>query len=49
MIRQLAEKEPLIEKNIFRSVENVSLDTIISYKQNGVRHHFLDSYDGAGN
>ncbi len=47
LIRRLAETDPLIEKNIFRSVENVNLETVISYKQNGVRHHFLDSYHEA--
>ena len=46
LIRQLAMKDPVIEKNIFRSVENVNLNTVIAYKQNGVRHHFLDGYSG---
>lgn len=45
LIRSLAENDPQIESRIFRSVENVNLDTIIGYKQNNVRHHFLDSYD----
>ena len=45
LIRELAEKNPYIEKNIFRSVENVSLDTVIAYKKNGVKHSFLESYD----
>ena len=44
LIAQLAAKEPLIEKNIFRSVENVNLSTVIAYKQDGVKHHFLDEY-----
>ncbi len=37
-------ENPQIEKNIFRSVENVNLDTVIAYKQGRTRHHFLDSY-----
>ena len=45
LIRELAAKNPYIEKNIFRSVENVSLDTVIAYKKNGVKHSFLESYD----
>ena len=45
LIRELAEKNPVIEKNIFRSVENVNLSTVIAYKENGVKHHFLDDYD----
>lgn len=45
LIRTLAEKNPVIEKNIFRSVENVNLSTVIAYKEHGVKHHFLDDYD----
>ena len=45
LIKMLAEKDPIIEKNIFRSVENVNLSTIVAYKKDGVKHHFLDSYD----
>lgn len=48
LIAQLAEKDPVIEKNIFRSVENVNLSTVIAYKQDGVKHHFLDDYDMRG-
>ncbi len=46
LIRQLREKSPYIESNIFKSVENVHLNAIISYKTNKTgRHHFLDTYD----
>ena len=34
-----------MESNIFKSVENVNLSTVIAYKQDGVRHHFLETYD----
>lgn len=48
-IKELIEKmekiNPYIPKNIFRSVENVNLSTIIAYKDQGEKHHFLDSYD----
>jgi tRNA(Ile)-lysidine synthase TilS/MesJ len=44
LIRTLTAQNPQIEKNIFRSVENVNLDTVIAYKQGRTRHHFLDSY-----
>lgn len=37
-----------IEGNIFKSVENVNLNTIISYKKDGAVHHFLDDYDERG-
>ena len=45
LIRDLAEKDPCVEMNLFRSTENVHLDTMIAYKQKGVRHSFLDTYD----
>ena len=45
LIRELKKTNPDVEKCIFKSVENVNLDTLIAYKQHGVRHHFLDSYD----
>ena len=48
LIHELAERNPVIEKNIFRSVENVNLSTVIAYKQDGVTHHFLTTYAGHG-
>ena len=45
LIRELKQRSPHIEKNIFRSVENVNLSTVIAYKEKGVKHHFLDAYD----
>ena len=45
LIRDLEKKSPYIAKNIFRSVENVNLNTVIAYKKGGVRYHFLDDYD----
>ena len=49
LIRMLAKEEPVIENNIFKSVENVNLSTIVAYKQDGVRHHFLDEYNRTEN
>ena len=45
LIRDLKKTNPFVEGNIFKSVENVNLSTVIAYKQNGVKHHFLESYD----
>lgn len=45
LIAQLKETNPYVEGNIFKSVENVNLNTIIAYKEDGVRHHFLETYD----
>lgn len=44
LIAKLKETNPYIEGNIFKSVENVNLNTVIEYKKDGVRHHFLDEY-----
>jgi len=45
LLKKFRQTSPYIESNIFKSVENVNLNTIISYKQDGVKHHFLDDYD----
>ena len=45
LIRTLKQVNPYVEANIFKSVENVNLDTMICYKTGGEKHHFLDTYD----
>lgn len=45
LIRTLKKTNPFVEGNIFKSVENVNLQTIVAYKQDGIKHHFLDEYD----
>lgn len=45
LIKKLKKDNPTIETNIFNSIHNVSLDTLISYKQKGEVHSFLDTYD----
>ena len=49
LIAELKKINPQVEKNIFRSVENVNLSTIIAYKDKTGTHHFLDTYDTPGN
>lgn len=44
MIRRMKEINPQVESNIFKSVENVNIDTVISYKKDGIKHSFLDEY-----
>lgn len=44
LIAELKKVNPQVEKNIFRSVENVNLSTVIAYKQNRKVHNFLDEY-----
>ncbi|MCR5216064.1 MAG: ATPase [Lachnospiraceae bacterium] len=45
LIATMKKVNPFVEANIFRSVENVNLSTIIAYKKNGVKHPFLETYD----
>ncbi len=47
LIREMKKINPFVEGNIFKSVENVNLDTVVAYKSKGVRHSFLDDYDNA--
>ena len=44
MIREMKKINPQVENNIFKSVENVNLDTVIAYKKNPVKHNFLECY-----
>ena len=45
LIRRMRQTNPFVEANIFRSVENVNLATVIAYKKDGVIHRFTDDYD----
>lgn len=45
LIKEMKKVNPYVEQNIFKSVENVSLKTIIAYKDDQEKHHFLDTYD----
>lgn len=47
LIAKLKETNPFVEGNIFKSVENVNLNTVVAYKKDGVRHHFLEEYEKA--
>ena len=45
LIAMLAQEDPQVEQNIFRSVENVNLSTVIAYKdKDGVKHRFDDEW-----
>ena len=45
LIKDLRKVYKNVDMNIMRSSQNVSLDTLISYRKNGELHHFLDNYD----
>ncbi len=44
LIARLHEINPFVESNIFKSVENVNLNTVISYKDKNGEHSFLEWY-----
>ena len=45
LIAEMKKFNPHVETNIFKSVENVALSTVIQYKdKDGVKHHFLEDY-----
>jgi len=45
LIKELKKSNPFVEGNIFKSVENVNLSTVVAYKKDGVKHFFLEDYD----
>ena len=45
LIRELKKTNPEVEAHIFRSMENVCLDTVLAYKTGGRKISFLDGYD----
>ena len=49
LIKRLKESNPMADRNIMNSIHNVSLDTLISYKQDGRIHSFLERYDRQNN
>lgn len=45
LIKKFRQINDNIDLNIFSSVHNVNLDTVIGYRKNKIRHSFLDDYD----
>lgn len=45
LIQELKKVNPFVEGNIFKSVENVNLKTVIAYKDDKGKHMFLDNYE----
>lgn len=45
LIKQLKKQDKQVDANIFKSVENVNLSTIIAYKdKQNIKHNFLEDY-----
>jgi len=45
LIKKLRQTSPYIDLNIFNSVHNVNLETVIGYRDKNGVHSFLDNYD----
>lgn len=45
LLRRLRQDSPQVEKNVFRAIHNLQLDTFPGYKTGGVEHSFLETYD----
>lgn len=44
LIEQLKEQNPLVEKSIFKAMENINLDASIGWQKNGEKFSFLDDF-----
>lgn len=47
LLRRLKEANPNIEKSVFQSIHNLSLDTFPAYKTKGAERSFLETYDNS--
>ncbi len=45
LIADLKKTNPYVEGNLFKSMENLSLNAVLGYKKNGVSHNFLEWYE----
>ena len=45
LIKKLRQTNPNIDMNIFRSIHNVNLETVVGYRIGKERHSFLENYD----
>lgn len=48
LIKRFRKTSQYIDKNIFNSVQDVNLTTVIAYKGKGKEYNFLDDYDERG-
>lgn len=45
LIKDLRSKNPYIEFNIFKSMENINLTQVLGYKKDNYKYYFLDDYN----
>ena len=45
LIKNLGEEYQEVEKSIFKAANNVYLDSVLGWEQDGVRHSFLERFE----
>lgn len=45
LIKSLGENFKDVEKSIFKAAENVNIDSVLGWQQDGVKHSFLENYE----
>jgi len=45
LIKQLKQKNPQVERNLFNSIHRVNVDTLVGYKMENQLHSFLERFD----
>ena len=45
LIKSLGENFKAVEKSIFKAAENVNIDSVLGWQQDGVKHSFLENYE----
>ena len=45
LIKSLGENFKYVEKSIFKAAENVNIDSVLGWQQDGVKHSFLENYE----
>ena len=45
LVKKLRQTSDVIDKNIFRSIHNINLNTVIGYHKDGVETSFMDEYE----
>ena len=45
LINEIKKVNPNVDMNIFKAMDNVNCDGVLTYKIDGIKHSFLDDYD----
>ena len=45
LIKKLKEVNPTVDDNIFKAFDNININCVLGYIDNGEKHSFLDDYE----